>query len=227
VTTTKTKILGTITKHAYQVVPTVITKTQTKTCSIPRRQPHRDPWARITPTVAFAAALETASSTASASATGYARRRRDASRHVAENRAEFLAVREARLAGAEVIEKRGLDNSTVTLTELDTAKWVTSTSWATAPATTVTMSTDATKGVVTTSTSTSYSGVTKVVYTVTAVSLPETHPPALVYTDFLFAAYTHKDKNQVHHRQDNGYNHKTPDSHGHDPHGARFKHRYL
>jgi hypothetical protein len=128
--------------------------------------------------VAFAAALETASSTTYATATGGPSRRRDASRHIAENRAEFLAAREARLAGAEVIEKRGLDNATVTSTELDTAKWVTSTTWSTAAATTVTMTTDSTKSVVTTSTSTSYSGVTKVLITKTAVSLPQTRPPA-------------------------------------------------
>lgn len=169
-TTTKTVTLGTITKRAYTVIPTVVTKTKTLTCRIPRRQPHRDPWARITPTVAFAAALETGQSTASATATGAPRGRRDAFRRVAEDRAEFLAAREARLAGA-VVEKRGLDNATATVTELDTAKWVASTSWATAPATTVTMSTEATTSVTTTSTSTVYSGVTKVLITVTAVSL--------------------------------------------------------
>lgn len=172
-TTTKTKTLGTITKHAYTVIPTVVTKTKTLTCRIPHRQPHHDPWARITPTVAYAAALETASSTASATATtSGVRRRRDAARHVAADRAEFLAAREARLAGAPVIEKRGLDNSTVTLTELDTSKWATSTSWATAPASTVVMTTESTKSVTTTSTQTAYSGVTKTVITITAVSLP-------------------------------------------------------
>jgi hypothetical protein len=173
VTTTKTKILGTITKHAYTVVPTVVTKTKTLTCSIPKRQNHHDPWARITPTVVYAAALETASSSTSATATtSGARRRRDATRNVAaENRAEFLAAREARLADAQVIEKRGLDNATVTLTELDTTLWMTSTSMATAPATTVWMTEDVATSVTTTSTETYWSGVTKVVVTVTAVSL--------------------------------------------------------
>lgn len=173
VTTTKTQTLGTITKHAYTVIPTVVTKTKTLTCSIPKRQPYHDPWARITPTVVHAAALETGSTTASATATTTgARRRRDAKRHVAaENRAEFLAAREARLADAQVIEKRGLDNSTVTLTELDTSKWATSTSMATAPAITTWMTENVDTSVTTTSTETFWSGVTKVVITVTAVRL--------------------------------------------------------
>lgn len=180
VTTTKTITLGTVTKRAYTVVPTVITKTKPLTCSIPRRQPHRDPWARITPTVAFAAALETGPSSAPATATGAPRGRRDAFRRAADNRADFLAAREARLAGA-VVEKRGLDNATATVTELDTAKWVASTAWTTAPATTLTMTSDSTTSVTTTSTSTVYSGVTKVVITVTAVSLPDNVPRAVTY----------------------------------------------
>jgi hypothetical protein len=172
VTSTKTKIIGTITKHAYTVVPTVVTKTKTLTCSIPKRQPHHDPWARITPTVVYAAALETGSSSASATATtSGARRRRDPIRNVAaDNRAEFLAAREARLADAQVIEKRGLDNATATLTELNTSLWVTSTSMSTAPATTVWMTQDVATSVTTTATETSWSGVTKIVVTVTAVS---------------------------------------------------------
>lgn len=224
VTTTKTVTLGTITKRAYTVIPTVVTKTKTLTCSIPRRQPHRDPWARITPTVAFAAALETGPSTASATATGAPRGRRDAFRRVAEDRAEFLAAREARLAGA-VIEKRGLDNATATVTELDTAKWVASTSWATAPATTVTMSTEATTSVTTTSTSTVYSGVTKVLITVTAVSFFLTTPSG--YQILIPPGYTHEDKDQLHHCQDHIYNHEAPDGHRHYQDGARIKHCYL
>lgn len=170
VTTTKTKILGTITKHAYTVVPTVVTKTKTLTCSIPKRQPHHDPWARITPTVVHAAALETGSPIASTTATtSGVRRRRDAKRHVpADNRAEFLAAREARLADAQVIEKRGLDNSTATVTELDTSKWATSTSMSTAPASTNWVTEDVETSVTTTATETFWSGVTKVVITVTA-----------------------------------------------------------
>jgi hypothetical protein len=171
VTTTKTQILGTITKHAYTVIPTVVTKTKTLTCSIPKRQPYHDPWARITPTVVYAAALETASLTTSVAATTTGtHRRRDAKRHVAaDNRAEFLAAREARLADAQVIQKRGLDNGTVTLTELDTSKWATSTSMSTAPATTTWLTQDVDTSITTTSTETFWSGVTKVVITVTAV----------------------------------------------------------
>jgi len=170
VTTTKTQILGTITKHAYTVIPTVVTKTKTLTCSIPKRQPYHDPWARITPTVVYAAALETASLTTSVAATTTGtHRRRDAKRHVAaDNRAEFLAAREARLADAQVIQKRGLDNGTVTLTELDTSKWATSTSMSTAPATTTWLTQDVDTSITTTSTETFWSGVTKVVITVTA-----------------------------------------------------------
>ena len=190
VTTTKTQTLGTITKHAYTVVPTVVTKTKTLTCSIPKRQPWHDPWARITPTVVHAAALETASSTASATATstGGARRRRDAKRHVpADNRAEFLAEREARLADAEVIHRRGLDNKTVTITELDTTKWATSTSMATAAAITTWMTQEVDTSVTTTSTETFWSGVTKVVITVTAVRLSQSfacifHPLTLLHS---------------------------------------------
>ena len=174
VTTTKTQILGTITKHAYTVIPTVVTKTKTLTCSIPKRQPYHDPWARITPTVVYAAALATGSSSAPATATTTGARRRDAKRQVAaENRAEFLAAREARLANAEVIQKRGLDNGTVTSTELDTSKWTTSTSMSTAPASTAWVTQDVETGVTTTATETFWSGVTKVVVTITAVRFPD------------------------------------------------------
>lgn len=185
VTTTKTQILGTITKHAYTVIPTVVTKTKTLTCRIPKRQPYHDPWARITPTVVYAAALETGSSTASATATTTgAHRRRDAKRQVAaENRAEFLAAREARLADAEVIHRRGLDNGTVTSTELDTSKWATSTSMSTAPASTAWVTQDVETSVTTTATETFWSGVTKVVVTVTAVRLFHNSLPALPFAN--------------------------------------------
>lgn len=171
-TTTKTKILGTITKHAYKIEPTVITKTKTKTCSIPRKQNHRDPWCTITPTVAYAAALETASATPTpaASATGKPRRRRDAINYSAQDRAEFLAARSARLAAAGGIEKRGLDVETVEVTETDTAKFKTSTTWTTGPAVTMTITQESTQSTTTTSTSTSFKGVTQVVKTITAVS---------------------------------------------------------
>ena len=198
VTTTTTKILGTITKHAYTVIPTVVTKTKTLTCSIPKRQPHHDPWARITPTVVYAAALETGSqSTTATTTTGGARRRRDATRQVAaNNRAEFLAAREARLADAQVIEKRGLDNATVTLTELNTSLWATSTSMSTAPATTVWMTEDVEKLVTTTTTETLWTGTTKVVITVTAVSLSRGNCKISPLTFFI--AHAHQDKDQAH-----------------------------
>lgn len=119
-----------------------------------------------------AAALETGSSSAPATATTTGARRRDAKRQVAaENRAEFLAAREARLADAEVIHRRGLDNGTVTSTELDTSKWATSTLMATAPASTAWVTQEVETSVTTTATSTFWSGVTKVVVTVTAVRL--------------------------------------------------------
>lgn len=148
-----------------------MTKTKTLTCSVPRRQPTRDPWATITPTIVHAAALETAAPSSSTKATTIgASRRRDARRHVAEDRSEFLAAREARLADAQAIEKRGLDNSTVTITELDTSKWATSTTLSTAPTSTVTMTEEYVQSVTTTSTQTVYSGTTQVVVTITAVS---------------------------------------------------------
>lgn len=171
-TTTKTITLGTITKHAYKVEPTVITKTRTKTCSVPKRQNHRDPWATITPTVAYAVALETGSATSApvTTITGGARRRRDAARFASEDRAEFIAARRARLAVAEGIEKRGLDEETVETTEADTAKWNYVTSWTTGLASTETVVVDSTKSTTTVSTSTSFKGVTQVVKTITAVS---------------------------------------------------------
>jgi hypothetical protein len=230
VTTTKTQILGTITKHAYTVVPTVVTKTKTLTCSIPKRQPYHDPWARIIPTLVQAAALETSSSTtttATATASG-ARRRRDAKRNVAaDNRAEFLAAREARLADAQVIQKRGLDNSTVTLTELDTSKWATSTSLSTAPATTTWMTQNVDASTTTTSTETFWSGVTKVVITVTAVRLSRKLYSLFAFTDVFSTAHAHQDEDQVHHRQDHSYDHKTPNRHGHDQDSACSQHDYL
>jgi hypothetical protein len=136
--------------------------------------------------VVHAAALETASSTTSATATSTGtHRRRDAKRHVAaDNRAEFLAAREARLADAQVVQKRGLDNSTVTLTELDTSKWATSTSMSTAPATTTWLTQDVDTSVTTTSTETFWSGVTKVVITVTAVRLSHKFCSCLAHTNF-------------------------------------------
>ena len=79
-------------------------------------------------------------------------------------------AREARLADAQAIEKRGLDNSTVTITELDTSKWATSTTLSTAPTSTVTMTEEYVQSVTTTSTQTVYSGTTQVVVTITAVS---------------------------------------------------------
>jgi hypothetical protein len=195
------------------------------TCSVPRRQPHHDPWAKITPTVVFAAALETSSP--AASSTGGSRRRRDASRHVADNRAEFLAAREARLASAHV-EKRGLDNSTVTVTELDTAKWATSTVWSTALATTITSIEDSTQSVTTTTTQTVFSGVTKVVVTVTAVSFESGDSLSGGLTlIFVFAAHAHQDKGQVHDREGYKHDHAASQSYCHDQVGACVEHGNL
>ena len=176
-----------------------------------------------------AAALETGSSTASATATTTgARRRRDAKRHVAaDNRAEFLAAREARLADAQVIEKRGLDNSTVTLTELDTSKWAISTSMSTAPATTAWITEDVDTSVTTTATETFWSGVTKVVITVTAVRLSHNLYSRLALTNSFFTAHTHQDKDQAYHRQDHIHDYKAPDRYGHHQDSASSKHHYL
>jgi hypothetical protein len=154
----------------------------------------------------YAAALETGSSTASATATTTGTpRRRDTKRHVAaDNRAEFLAAREARLADTQAIQKRGLDNSTVTLTELDTSKWATSTSMSTAPATTTWMTENVDTSVTTTSTETFWSGITKVVITVTAVRL--SHNLCSPFHMLIYAAaHAHQNEDQVHHRQDHSH----------------------
>ncbi|KAM0716460.1 hypothetical protein Q7P37_007905 [Cladosporium fusiforme] len=167
VTTTKTKIVGTITKHKYKVEPTVITKTKTKTCSLPRRQPHRDPWCTITPTLVHAAALETPTASTSSKKSG-AHRREDIVRRIPADLAERLAERKARLQEAEVLEKRGLDNATATITETDTSKFSTSTVSVTTTTSTLIIPTVLTKVTTTTSTSTTYKGITKPIVTKTA-----------------------------------------------------------
>jgi hypothetical protein len=176
-TITKIKTLGTITKTAYKVIPTVVTKTKTKSCSIPRRQQHQDPTCTITPTVVHAAVFETASISTTPTSTPMTSprpRRRDAARrHAAlDDRAAFLAARSARLADADaiMIEKRGLDNSTVTITEPLTTKWQTATAWTTAAPSTMTIIEERVTTVTSVSTKTQYKGVTKVISTVTAVS---------------------------------------------------------
>ena len=160
-------------------MPTVTTITKTKTCSIPRRQNHQDPTCTIVPTIVQAAVFQTASSsktpTTKPSTTPRPRRRDSAARrHAAldEDRAAFLAARSARLADSHalVIEKRGLDNSTVTITEPLTAKWQTATAWTTAAPSTMIVTVDRVTTVTSVSTKTEYKGVTKVVKTVTAVS---------------------------------------------------------
>ena len=95
-----------------------------------------------------------------------------ANRALDEDRAAFLAARSARLADSHalVIEKRGLDNSTVTITEPLTAKWQTATAWTTAAPSTMIVTVDRVTTVTSVSTKTEYKGVTKVVKTVTAVS---------------------------------------------------------
>jgi hypothetical protein len=157
-------------------MPTVITVTKTKSCRIPRRQNHQDPTCTITPTVVHAAAFETTTPTSTPPATSPRPRRRDAARrHAAldNDRAAFLAARSARLADSRalVLEKRGLDNSTVTITEPLTTKWQTATAWTTAAPSTMVVTVDRVTTVTSVSTKTEYKGVTKVVSTVTAVSL--------------------------------------------------------
>lgn len=227
VTTTKTITLGTITKTAYKVVPTVITKTKTKTCRVPRRQNHRDPWCTITPTVAFAAALETAVSASPTPTAGSTRRRRDALRSQLENREEFLAARKARLAAAQGLEKRGLDLETITVGEPNTSLWKTETAWTTMPASTVTNTVESTKSVTTTSTQTVYKGVTKVITTITAVS-SDLRPTKLLGCNLTcFAAHTYKDKDEEDSRAHHVYNHEAPYLHIDHQVGTCIKHRYL
>lgn len=148
--------------------------------------------------MAFAAALETASPTSApaVSATGKPRRRRDATSYVAQDRAEFIAARSARLAAVGGIEKRGLDVETVEVTETDTAKFKTSTTWTTGPPVTMTITQESTQSTTTTSTSTSYKGVTRVVKTITAVSSISCIAQDRV-TDASLSAYAQKNEDQV------------------------------
>lgn len=227
VTTTKTITLGTITKSAYKVVPTVITKTKTKTCSIPRKQNHRDPWCTITPTVAFAAALETGVSASPTPTAGSTRRRRDALRSQLENREEFLAARKARLAAAQGLEKRGLDLETITIGEPNTSLWKTETAWTTMPASTVTSTVESTTSVTTTSTQTVYKGVTKVITTVTAVSLDLQSTKLLTCILTRVAADAYKDKDEVDSCAHHVYNHEAPYLHNDHQVGTCVKHGYL
>ncbi|GAB1738701.1 hypothetical protein NU219Hw_g3497t1 [Hortaea werneckii] len=118
VTTTKTVTIGTIRKTAYTAIPTVKTKTLTKTCSLPHRATKKDKKATVTPTLVTAAALQI---TTVPEPTPKPRMRRaplDAEGRLLEKQA-FVAERRAWLEENGQLEKRGLDVATTTVTESD------------------------------------------------------------------------------------------------------------
>lgn len=227
VTTTKTKTVGTITKTKFKVEPTVITKTKTKTCSVPRRQPTRDPWCTITPTLVHAAALETSSTPiATSSSKSGSHRRQDAVHKLPLDIEQRLAERRARLAEAPVLEKRGLDNATATLTETDTSKFSTSTVSVTTTTSTLVLSTVLTTKTTVVSTSTTYKGVTRPVVTKTAVS--RSYIRLSKYTaDVPSIAHPNQDEDEVYCHSYHGYDHEAPKDHGHDQMGAGVEHGDL
>ena len=113
VTVKETQTVATISKTKYVVQPSVVTRTKTASCHVPRRQQHPDPKCRITPTLVSAAALQTSQ------AKGRFRRVKD--RSVPADRAQRIAERKARLARGE-LQKRAPDNATVTVTDTNTVR---------------------------------------------------------------------------------------------------------
>lgn len=230
-TITKTKVLATITWPAFKVQPTVVTNTKTLTCSVPKRQNHHDPKATITPTLVSAAALPPTSATpTSAAKKGNSRRRKDIVYRRNADIAQLLAEREARLADAQALDKRGLDVEVVTLTETNTALFSTQTvSTTTSSTLTITATVESTTSMTTITTSTTYKGVTKPVVTVTAVSclqsfcLTSQEPQLTLFR----LAHPDKDKDQVHYRSNDSTRHSPPDDHGQHQVGAGVEHRDL
>ncbi|KAI5205017.1 hypothetical protein E4T39_03285 [Aureobasidium subglaciale] len=140
VVVTKTATLQTT---AYTVKPILVTKTNTATCSIPTTADLPDPTATITPSLVTAAALSTDS--ASATSTAAVKYRRGLfDRAVPIDREARIAERKARRQANNKLQKRAPDFATTTLTETNTALYITSTSLATALATTITSTSVAT-----------------------------------------------------------------------------------
>lgn len=206
--------MGTVKKTAYTVVPTIITKTHTQTCSIPARQPWQDPWCNFTPTLVHAAALETsASATSSVAATttdsgssASRRRRADNVRRVPADRAQRVAERKARLASLAGLQERGLDVATTTVTDLNTADYATTTTTSTASTSTISVTAVIMTTVTSTTTNTVLSGTTTLKQvTITAVSQTYVSPLSSSSAN-LTVAYTNKDQHQIHSDHHHYYN---------------------
>jgi len=140
------RTVATVTKTKYSVVPTVVTRTKTASCLVPRRQQHPDPTCTITPTLVSAAALST-SPAQQAKGWGnfdnnnrfnngrFNRGHRNLDRAVPLDREQRIAERKARLARG--LEKRSPDNATVTVTDTNTADFITTTLTSTGTTSTV------------------------------------------------------------------------------------------
>lgn len=107
VTTTLTKIIGTISKTARVVVPTLSTFTHTASCTT-SKQSTPDPICTITPTLVTAAALQTAAAKA--------KFRRVPDAMAIADRDTRIAERKARMAEKRALIKRSPDSATVTVT---------------------------------------------------------------------------------------------------------------
>ncbi|KAL9065001.1 MAG: hypothetical protein Q9157_007631 [Trypethelium eluteriae] len=141
VTSTKTITLLTLHPTKWTLSIAKATATKTASCKAPIKPQTADPTATITPTLITAAALQSSSPSASA-AVAIKRRSRvdrrvplDAEQRISERKAK-IAARGARFAD---IEKRGVDQTVTTITDTNTADWVTTTSTSTASATTATV----------------------------------------------------------------------------------------
>lgn len=117
-TLTKTKILLTLTIPEFTLAIKNVIHTETATCVIPPKQNPCDPVAKTTPT----------------SKAGSAKFRRAVDGSLSAERAKWLAER---VSSHGMVAKRDLDSATVTVTDVSTADYVTSTSTIDVQATTV------------------------------------------------------------------------------------------
>jgi hypothetical protein len=91
------------------------TKVVTASCFVPHRAPTHMKKATITPTVGSIRALPTTGRSAKF-------RRSD---NPLQDKAKFLAERHAYLAANNAVVKRGVDQPTLTITDTNTANWIT------------------------------------------------------------------------------------------------------
>ncbi|CZT24828.1 uncharacterized protein RCC_10556 [Ramularia collo-cygni] len=154
-----TKVFGpTVKITATEFKPVISTKTLTKTCKV-STQTKKDPTLTWRPT-----SLPTALSGIARELSLTQGRDTSLARRVPADRKQRISERKARIA-AEAnananahINKRGLDSATFTITATNPADWITSTSVALAPTSTITSTYVSTITQVTTSISTVYSG---------------------------------------------------------------------